>query len=137
MNKFYVVMSGCAGDYNVVSVCRSKTRAEEICSMCECDSYIEECIDGDDINLNCPVYNVTISINESTSNIISISVQEEVGETKIDVLSGNSFRLNEVNAYGGYISRYVVYVQVPDAEEAICIAKEHIFKYRKDNSNKT
>lgn len=121
MSNIYVVTAGMYEDYHIVTTCSNKDIAEKICSICGSDAKIEEYPNVEMMDLDSPVYLVTIENSTSTKGL-TINIVEMVGESKIDLLLGNYYKLNEVITQGK-VGRSI-YVQAPNEEMAYQKAKQ-------------
>ncbi len=123
MSNIYVVTAGSMDDYHVVTTCSNKDVAEKICSICGPTAQVEEYPDVVMADLDSPVYLVTIE-NPTSTKGLTINIVEMMGESKIDLLTGNYYKLNEVMVLGNVGTS--VYVQAPNEEMAYLKAKQLI-----------
>ena len=73
------------------------------------------------MDLDSPVYSVTIE-NPTSTKGLTINIVEMMGESKIDLLLGNYYKLNEVITLGNTCKN--IYVQAPNEEMAYQKAKQ-------------
>lgn len=128
MSNIYVVTAGSMDDYHIVTTCSNKAAAEKICSICGPVAQVEEYPDIGMMDLDSPVYLVTVE-NPTSTKGLTINIAEMMGETKIDLLTGNYFKLNKVMVLGN--TGKSVYVQASNEEMAYQKAKQLI-----DENNK-
>lgn len=123
MSNIYVITAGMYEDYHIVTTCSNKDIAEKICSICGSDAKIEEYPNIEMMDLDSPVYSVTIE-NPTSTKALTVHIVEMMGETKIDLLLGNYYKLNEVITLGNTGKN--IYVQAPNEEMAYQKAKQLI-----------
>lgn len=123
MSNIYVVTAGSLDDYHVVTTCSNKAIAEKICSICGPTAQVEEYPDIEMMDLDSPVYLVTIE-NPTSTKGLTINIVEMMGESKIDILIGTYYKLNEIITQGNTCKS--IYVQAPNEEMAYLKAKQLI-----------
>jgi hypothetical protein len=121
MSNIYVVTAGVQDDYRVVTACSNKDVAEKNCSICGLDAIVEEYPDVEMMDLDSPVYLVTIE-NATSTGGLTINIVEMMGESRIDLLLGKYYKLNKVITQGK--AGKSIYVQAPNEEMAYQKAKQ-------------
>ena len=118
MSKLYAVTAGEYSDYHIITICSNKEKAEQICKLYNRgDLYyvasIEEYEDGIRVDINRPVFKVTL--NGST-----LTTKELTGSDKCDSLFNTSlYTLNKVV----YIPFYDTFTVVVSAENQDLVEK--------------
>lgn len=137
MSKLYAVTAGHYSDFHIIALCSDKNKAEKIVACCNdgCLSSwdyadVREFEDGIRMDLDRSVFEVNVS-----TRFASYEIEELFGESKIDVLIGRTYKINEVRFRG--CGSYNVYVIADDADKALKIARDLVAEYEAEKEGIT
>jgi hypothetical protein len=136
MSKLYAVTAGEYSDYHIITICSNKEKAEEICKLYNrgdpyYDASIEEYEDGVRVDLNRPIFKVTIDgplLKES--GLAFMTTEELTGSDKINSLFDTSiYTLNRV-VYKPYFDTFTVVVSAENNDLAEKIAIDLVAEFK-------
>lgn len=128
MDKLYAVTAGAYSDYHIVALCSDRNKADEICEVYN-RSYtfggwgmasVEEYEDGSRVDLNRPVYEVSIHGD-------LYEAKELIGEDKVEAVCEAWHPFNQIYTNGVFI---FLDIYADSKEQAIKIAQDKFAEYK-------